>query len=77
MSDPDPQTRDLRAALRASEPGARKETSNIPPLVWIVLVVLVVLAAVAYFGWGRTVISPSGAQTPAVSSTTAAPASSS
>lgn len=77
MSDPDPQTRDLRAALGATNPGVRKETRNIPPLVWIVLVVLVVLAAVAYFGWGKTVVSPSGGQAPAVSSTTAVPTSSS
>jgi hypothetical protein len=77
MSDPDPQTRDLRAALRVSEPGARKETSNIPPLVWIVLVVLVLLAAVAYFGWGKTLVGPGGSEAPAVSSTTAVPASSS
>lgn len=72
MSDPDPQTRDLRAALRPSDAGGRKETSNIPPLVWIVIAVLVVLAGVAWFGWGRTLVSPSGEKVPAVSASTAA-----
>jgi hypothetical protein len=73
MSDIDPQTRDLRAALDSSS-GA-KQTRNVPPLVWIVIVVLIALAAYAYFGRQKDVVTAHGEHMPAVSSSAAVPAS--
>jgi hypothetical protein len=75
MSDLDPQTRDLRQALNPTE--GRRQTRNIPPLVWIVVVVLIGLAALAYFGRGKNWITPHGGSTPAIqaSATAGAPTS--
>lgn len=65
MSDSDPRT------PPTLDPGAgSKETHNIPPLVWIVIVVLIALAALAYFG-GKNLM---GGQ-PAASAAASAPAS--
>jgi biopolymer transport protein ExbD len=70
MSDPDPQTRDLRAALNPSAP-ARKETRNIPPLVWIVVVMLIVVVVLAFFGWRATTADTAKIDNPAAASATA------
>lgn len=75
MSDLDPQTRDLRQALNPAD--QRKETRNIPPLVWIVIVVLIAVAALAYYGRDKNWITPHGGSTPAVHESGAPPAPSS
>jgi ribose/xylose/arabinose/galactoside ABC-type transport system permease subunit len=74
MSDLDPQTRDLRQALNPTD-GRRKETRNIPPLVWIVIVVLIAVAALAYYGRDKNWITPHGGSTPATQDSGAMPAS--
>lgn len=66
MSDLDPQTRDLRAALRPTKPAARRDTGGVSPLIWVVL--LVILGAVVWFVWGRTLVTPIGEPRPAASS---------
>lgn len=73
MSDLDPQTRDLRQALNPTD--KRKETRNIPPLVWIVIVVLIGLAALAYYGRDKNWITPHGGSTPAAQDSGQMPAS--
>jgi hypothetical protein len=51
---------------RSSRP-FKKDTKNVPPLVWIVIALLVVLAVVAVAKWRSTTHSPNGASAPAVS----------
>ena len=65
-SDPiDPQTQDLRAALRENDEQARRDTRNIPPLAWIVVLLLVVVGAVAYFYSNGDMGAPRGGEAPA------------
>ena len=52
--DPDPR----------STPGVKRRTRNVPPLAWIVIVLLVVIIAVAIGHWNATYRTPSGGTAP-------------
>lgn len=49
MSDIDPQTRDLRTALRATDPGARPPSRRRPTRSWIGVVVLIILGGALWW----------------------------
>ncbi|MGZ8407062.1 MAG: hypothetical protein ACXWVJ_03440 [Caulobacteraceae bacterium] len=63
-ADLDPQTQDLRAALRENDEKARKDSRNIPPLAWIVVALLVIVGAVAYFYSSGVMTGPRGGTSP-------------
>jgi hypothetical protein len=46
----------------------KKDTKNVPPLVWIIIAVLVVLAVIAVAKWRGTTTTPHGGTAPAASS---------
>ena len=73
----DPQTQDLRAALRENDEKARKDSRNIPPLAWIVLLALIALGVFAWMQYGGSVRTPHGGTAPVEAADTAraAPAS--
>lgn len=73
MSDLDPQTRDLRAALHDTDPGVRAATRTGPSWVQIVAVVLILAGIVAYFGWGRTLLDAHAGKAPPPSAAPVAP----
>ena len=60
----DVQTRDLRAALSTGDERARKDTRNIPPLAWIIILILIVLAVVAWKNYGGSMKTPTGGEAP-------------
>lgn len=63
----DPQTRDLRAALSTPEPRRPRDTKNISPLVWIVLILLVGLGVFAWTQYGGSMRTPTGGEAPIAS----------
>lgn len=67
MSDSTGHRRDETAPV---EKPWKKDTKNVPPLVWLVIAALAVIVAVAVFYGQKTTVSPSGDVAPAAASDT-------